>query len=318
MKLSDTFVKGMYFENKDVKDAIKNKKLLNLDIDMSSLCNLSCIYCDKLSGNRENTITHNIPFKKLIDIVDQAKNMGCKTIQFIGAGEPTLDPNFWQIISYISNKGITSVIYTNGILINKLFAKRLYLLNTSIVLKFNSFNNNIQNKLVGRKYSKKLKSVLNILIQEKFTTEKPPRLAIDCVITKLNYKDVFEVFKFCRQNKISPQISGLIPHGNAVKNDLLVDKKIIMHIYKKAKIYDNKLGYKYKTNLPFLGGFLCKQVKYGCYIDVNGNVWECNAGDIKLGNIYDSSLKNIWNSDRAIDFRQKWKIGCCHIREKYQ
>jgi radical SAM protein with 4Fe4S-binding SPASM domain len=66
-----------------------------------------------------------------------------------------------------------------------------------------------------------------------------------------------------------------------------------------------------------MGGFQCRQIKYGLYVDVKGDVWECNAGELHLGNIRQDKLKDLWLSKKALDFRKKWDCGNCHIREKY-
>lgn len=214
--------------------------------------------------------------------------------------------------------GILSIIYTNGTMINKKSAERLFRLKTSIVLKYNSFNNKIQDKLVGVKgYDKRVKKALKILMDLGFNKGFPLRLAIDCIATKINKKDVIPLFKFCRENNISPQFSGLIPHGEALERGLVLNKKEYTKIYNEAKTYDNEKGLKYPYQLPFLGGFQCRQIKYGLYIDVLGDVWECNAGELHLGNIRESKLKRLWLSKKAKNFRRNWNCGNCHIREKY-
>ncbi len=317
--LEKTFVKGLYYSNEEILKAEKTNKLLNLDLDMSNICNLRCIYCDKTSiGERHCKKENELLLEEYYEIIKQAKKLGCKNLQFIGAGEPMLDRNFWKIIEFASKLKILSVIYTNGTMINEESAEKFFRLNTSIVLKYNSFDNKIQDELVGVKgYDKRVRKALKILMDCGFNKQSPPRLAIDCIATNLNKKDVIPLFKFCRKNNISPQFSGLIPHGEALERGLVLNKKEYAKIYNKAKIYDNEKGLKYPYKLPFLGGFQCRQIKYGLYIDVLGDVWECNAGELYLGNIRKLKLKNLWLSKQAKNFREKWNCGNCHIREKY-
>ncbi len=318
-KLEETFVKGLYYSDDEINEATKENKLINLDLDMSNLCNLRCIYCDKTHvGEGHCKKKNELVLEEYYDIIKEAKKLGCKNLQFIGAGEPMLDPNFWKIIEFASKLNILSVIYTNGTMLNEINAKRLFNLNTSIVLKYNSFNAIVQDKLVGVKgYDKKVRNVLKILIDMGFTNQNFTRLAIDCIATKLNKKEVLPLFKFCRKNNISPQFSGLIPHGEALERGLVLNKREYTELYTKARAYDKKIGLEYPYQLPFMGGFQCRQVKYGLYIDVVGDVWECNAGELHLGNIRKLKLKELWLSKKAKDFRQKWNCGNCHIREKY-
>ncbi|MAG07465.1 hypothetical protein CMI46_01465 [Candidatus Pacearchaeota archaeon] len=318
-KLEKTFVKGLYYTDNEIGDAIEQNKLLNLDMDMSNVCNLKCIYCDKTHvGEKHCKKKGELTLDESLNIIKQAKKLGCKNLQFIGAGEPMLDPNFWKIIEYASKLKIISVVYTNGTMIRKESAKKLFNLRTSIVLKYNSFESKVQDKMVGTKnYSVEVDSALNELIKIGFNNESPTRLAIDCVATKLNKNHVMKVFEFCRENNISPQFSGLIPHGEALERELVLDRKDCIKLYDEAQLLDKKYRLKYPYQLPFMGGFQCKQVKYGVYVDIEGNVWECNAGELHLGNIRKTKLKDLWLSKKAIKFRKNWTCGNCHIREKY-
>jgi MoaA/NifB/PqqE/SkfB family radical SAM enzyme len=158
---------------------------------------------------------------------------------------------------------------------------------------------------------------LSTLMDAGFNKTTPPRLAIDCVATPINLPEVKELYQYCRENNISPQFSGLIPHGEALQRKLVVGREEYKKLYKQIKTYDKTIGYDYPEQIPFLGGFECRQIKYGMYVDIQGNVWECNAGNLKVGNIRDSKLKDLWNSTKAKEFRKSWKMGNCHVREKY-
>ena len=231
--LEKTFIKGLYYSDKEIREAEKKNLLLNLDLDMSNVCNLKCIYCDKTNVGEEHCKKENeLKLEEYFSIIKQAKKLGCKNLQFIGAGEPMLDPNFWKIIEFASKLKILSVIYTNGTMINEGTSNKLFKLNTSIVLKYNSFKATIQDKLVGIKgYDQRVKKALKILVDTGFNNQSPPRMAIDCIATKLNKKDVIPLFRFCRENNISSQFSGLIPHGEALERGLVLNKKEYSQIY---------------------------------------------------------------------------------------
>ena len=49
--------------------------------------------------------------KTLAGIYEMASNI-------VGAGEPTIDPYFEDIIRFISGRGMTTVLFTNGIRLN--------------------------------------------------------------------------------------------------------------------------------------------------------------------------------------------------------
>jgi len=60
-----------------------------------------------------------VPFDRLTleeekKIIDQAKESGARTVLICGDGEPLLDPQLAPIVRYVHDKGMRTVIFTNG------------------------------------------------------------------------------------------------------------------------------------------------------------------------------------------------------------
>jgi len=49
----------------------------------------------------------------------------------------------------------------------------------------------------------------------------------------------------------------------------------------------------HEGNLPYAGGFPCKQLHFGLFVDIQGNVYACPGSRDLLGNLRESSLKEI-------------------------
>ena len=91
-----------------------------IKLKLTDRCNLNCIMCDiPLRRLRREMITNEI--KRLID---QVFKLGGKRIHTTG-GEPTVRQDLFELIYYARNKNLKFDIQTNGILINKSFAKKL-------------------------------------------------------------------------------------------------------------------------------------------------------------------------------------------------
>lgn len=303
---------------------MRENKLLLLDIDFTSRCNLNCIYCDRQDYLQDLKEKKKHPLEELtIDerksIILEAKKLGCKTIEIPGAGEPLLDPHFWESIEFIREQDITPVVYTNGTLINRKIAHRLKSLGVSIVLKFNSLNHFTQDLLVGKNgYGEQVEKVLYLLMDEGFNKTTPTSLGVDIVITPINKKEIFPLFRFCRKNNIFPFCASLIPHGRAVKNNLAISKKEMLEIYKKARQIDKKeFGIKYRIQLPVIGGYVCRQINVGVFVNCLGKVYECNGMSYYLGNIREKALIEIWNSAFAREIRRNPQNGYCPVREEF-
>ncbi len=76
-------------------------------------CNYNCVICTKNILNRPRTVMSYSLFKGMLDKVleetDQYKN-----VNFAGMGEPTLNPKLTSMIRYIADKGLRSLLITNG------------------------------------------------------------------------------------------------------------------------------------------------------------------------------------------------------------
>ncbi|MBW2976510.1 radical SAM protein [Candidatus Woesearchaeota archaeon] len=318
--MSIPMLKGWDFSEDEIQKAKKNKHMLMLDTETSNICNLNCPYCYRDEYSKKHVILDNeLSIEQRKKLNNEAKEIGCKTIKIVGAGEPLADSQFFDQIENIFNSGITPIVYTNGILLTKERAKRLFELNCSIMLKFNSLKNEIQDKLIGRKgYTKLRDKTLKILMDVGFNKSKPTRLGFDSIIVKQNKNEILDMLRYCRKNNIFPSFKTFIPTGGALRyRDWEISKKELIDLYKEAqKIDEKEFGIKYSLSLPYIGGFHCTQWHYALFIDILGNVYACPGSRTLLGNIKEDPLISIWNTSKAREFRVK-KYVSCPPREEY-
>jgi len=110
-------IHGWYFPAEEIPSVLKNGHMVNPSIDLSNPCNLNCPYCyveekDSLRKVRKpNELTHT----EVTDIFKAFHSCGAKTINIVGAGEPTIDPHFEDTIETIDRLGMITVLFTNGI-----------------------------------------------------------------------------------------------------------------------------------------------------------------------------------------------------------
>jgi MoaA/NifB/PqqE/SkfB family radical SAM enzyme len=165
-------------------------KLLSLDIDYGTpdLCSLRCPHCfrkdnkaDSDGGGVHRIIYHD----RMIKIIEEAKDLGLKSVKFLGAGEPleaetaeskrsvksnvegeSPEFHFLEFLRYLKGKRIVPSIFTKGHVIGddnlvkryysrygistgEELAEELNRANASILLGFNSFDTNVQDAMVG-------------------------------------------------------------------------------------------------------------------------------------------------------------------------
>ncbi|MFH2028882.1 MAG: radical SAM protein [Nanoarchaeota archaeon] len=78
-----------------------------LNLIITSVCNSKCTYC-----LYEKKAQH-IAYEDIKKIVNEAKSFNVQTVTITG-GEPSLHPDFFRIIDYISEQGMSIGLITNG------------------------------------------------------------------------------------------------------------------------------------------------------------------------------------------------------------
>lgn len=91
-----------------------------IEIGLSSMCNLNCPLCTRNKTEFKNQQQYQTKYKKnqylpLDNLIKFIEMVNPKTIKLIGAvGEPTLYPQFLDLIEFLSFKGISIWLSTNG------------------------------------------------------------------------------------------------------------------------------------------------------------------------------------------------------------
>ena len=86
---------------------IKKPRILTLQIVLNHNCNQDCLYC---CVDREDV---QMDFNELVRILDYLKKHGTLQISYVG-GEPTLHPDYKEIIKYTKDLGFYITVSTNG------------------------------------------------------------------------------------------------------------------------------------------------------------------------------------------------------------
>ena len=295
------------FTGKELKETIQGKRLLNVSIDLPNECNLNCPYCFTApadSSQRGNN-TEGLSFEEYKDIINQLKIAGTKTINIIGAGEPPMYPYFEELTRFISLQGMKVCVATNGILLasQNRFVDLLNDIGATIILKVNSRDRHLQDIIVGRNgYSTLRDNALTKLLNKGFNKETPTRLAINTLLIKSIYTELYDIFLFCRENNISliasvymptGRTSGLVFHGKqAIPHNMHILEELynpletpeISALLYRIKKYDSENNITRATFPAYISGMACTQL-LGIQIDNQGKVWSCPARKIKDENI---------------------------------
>jgi radical SAM protein with 4Fe4S-binding SPASM domain len=300
-------IKGWNFSKEEVREAREKGKLMMMYADMSSKCDLHCIYCQTKSGK---ALPGELNLEERMDLIDQGKALGCKTIHIAGQGEPTIDPLFWRHVEYIHRQGIIPVIFTHGMHLDKDAASQLYELNASVIVKVHSFNEKNQDWMAGKKgYTKNRDKTIQNLFDAGFNKENPTRVGIDVVITQQNIAEIPSIFRWARRNNVFPEIKTLLSaHRGAskfVKEKMQVKPEEVKKLHHNIlEIDQREFGYTWVPKPPYVGWY-CDLYYYHIYVNIFGDVMPCVGFVLQkpLGNIREKSLEELWNHPLMIKVR---------------
>ena len=283
-------------------------------LNLTSLCNSNCIYCEVKKLNQQN----DLPYARIIKLIDEAKDIGVKTF-FISGGEPFLHPNFWEIIQYVKAKGLKLTLVTNGLLLTRQSEDKIQILRKCVDKLFISLESSkpeIHDQLRGGQGFWEL-TTEGI---KRLTKFKDFNIVVKPVISQNNIYDLPEYLKFCADlgvKEISfqplntetnfPNVSKVEKNYLSIKDSQLLEvEKIInqgIKISKDLGLITNLFAIKQFFNTFWLGkekeGLWFEKLlpKYTC-IEVFTNLFIASNGDLlpcalipAVGNITNSTLK---------------------------
>ncbi|MEP6668840.1 MAG: radical SAM protein [Chthoniobacter sp.] len=313
-------MRGWDFSAAEVGDAIRGHRMLNPAFELGgNVCPWNCDFCFTESpanrGDRKRHLAGELSLERRLRLIDEAAGLGARSINFVGAGEPTIDPDFWTLIERMQRCGITPIVYSEASL--KLgshsFSQRLFDLGATVVVKVNSLTNaQYQDRVVRgirskpgiptNSYTVQRARALDTLMDVGFNLPTPTRLAFDTIICRENLDDIVEIHRFGRLNNIFTIMVNYLPSGRTVDGHTSAISWDEQHAMfrRLAAIDASDFGLHHAAHFPYSGGVPCTIRGLGLYVKVRGEVFDCPGEAIPLGNVRDDSLEAIWAKTKEI------------------
>ncbi|MFT4307640.1 MAG: mycofactocin radical SAM maturase [Microbacterium sp.] len=89
--------------------------------ELTYACNLSCVHCLSASGRRD---PRELSTEECKAVIDELQRMQVFYVN-IGGGEPTVRPDFWELVDYATSHDVGVKFSTNGVRITEEIAARL-------------------------------------------------------------------------------------------------------------------------------------------------------------------------------------------------
>lgn len=339
-------MRGWHFDAATLQKALRAEIMPNPSIDLGNPCNLNCPYCfveEKLS-RRKVRRPNELSIEETRAVIEDCHAAGAATVNIVGAGEPTIDPHFEEVITLIASLGMVPVVFTNGIRIARepAVARFLYCQDATVVLKFNSRNPVLQDLVAGRRgYTSLRDQALETLLDTGFASHSPTRLALDTLAFRGNLAELPSIYRWCLERNIHPIVSEYIPTGRTEGGRFVGHAslppdpearraicKALDPLTQEDRLWlatqlggiRRELGLDAGGPCAYYGGGVCTQL-LGVYVDISGNIWPCVArtaledaglAPARLGNVRQGDLPStLWRSHPYMAFVRARFDGSC-------
>jgi radical SAM protein with 4Fe4S-binding SPASM domain len=276
--------------NKSGQKKIKLNYPIHLNFELISGCNFKCEFClHSLSSFRHNNKVRErkIPFNKYCEIIDEGVKNGLCSIELNGINEPLLQKDIYKYIDYAVDSGILMVsLHTNAALLteemsNSLVNSKL----TLIVFSVDAFTSRTYEKIRKSRGYKKVFDNINRFIEIR-NNKKFPLIRMSFCRNKVNYKEFDDFDKFWRDRVNDISTSYFCNPFVGMENYDEIENKFRMENF--------DLSY-------------CTEPYQRLFISSTGDVYPCCSffgREMKVGNIYNNSIHNIWNGDKMEEVKK--------------
>ena len=290
-----------------------------IEIETTTKCNLKCIMCEHTYWNEPNRDMSFEDFKKIVDQFPKLKWIG-----LTGIGEGFLNKDFMKMLRYVKSKGIYVELFDTFYFIDEKTAKELIELGIDkLILSFDAATKETYEKIrVGSDFERVLNNLKNFIRIKEGMNSNFPEMEFHYIISKANVNEIPDYIELIRS--ISSEIPEVfftrMLHKFEETKDLFVEipADIIQNAEKKA--HDLNLKISWNLNVPTVKPPIEHCVTWFMpFIFVTGEVIPCCSGNeanrresqkaTSLGNVFDTSFKEIWRGDKYKELRRKIRGG---------
>src|SRR5215208_5042342 len=96
-------MRGWDFTRAELAKAVKEHRMLNPALELgTNFCPWNCRFCFTEDPNnvagRKRRLANEMSLAERLALIDAVASLGARSINFVGAGEPTIDPDFWTLL----------------------------------------------------------------------------------------------------------------------------------------------------------------------------------------------------------------------------
>ena len=313
--------------------SINNSMDFLIQWHLTENCNLKCLHCYQ-TGEKKTELSFR-EIKETIGEISETLNTWKETYEVnfspsvnITGGEPLLRKDLFEILSEFKNRGFDTYLLTNGILVDKVKAERLYRAGVKGVQVSIEGPEAVHESIRGKKsFSASLRGVKHLL-------DAALKVTLNVTVSSLNAEYLIDMVGLASGQGVHKLgFSRLVPWGRGkLLFSEMLETGTVKDLYEKLFSLDLNNGLEIVTGDPVasqfrnntndtelgdipLGG--CAAGVSGLTIMPDGTVVPCRRLPISIGNVRKDSLREIWSMSNVLnDLRDrskyKGKCGSCN------
>lgn len=284
---------------------------LVLNVEPNNYCNFKCPHCQVTYWDKEKTnLTENL-FERLM-----GQFPSLVRVKLQGMGEPLLNKNLVPMVEMGEERGIGMNFNSNGsVMTEKVISRLLDLKRTTIKFSIDGATKEVfESMRVGGNFDKVIENIRNLLSQRKGAAS--PRIEVWAVVTQKNIDEVSEIVKLVKDMGVDViHIQSILNSWGKDDMDELnsperVAEAKLGSVLQDARETAEEIGMNINihSRKPYSEEKQCPWPWKSAYIASNGDVVPCcilaDADTVKMGNVFETDFKEIWNSEQYQELRQ--------------
>lgn len=272
---------------------------LSISIEPTTACNLRCPECPSglRSFTRPTGMLQEKMFKK---VVDELQDTLCYLL-FYFQGEPYLNRNFLDWVSYASQKGIYTATSTNAHYLDDDTARKTVAsgLDRLIISIDGTTQETYESYRIGGKLEKVLEGTRNVIRWKKQLKSRSPHIIFQFLVVKPNEHQVEEVKQLAKELGVDAVGLKTAQIYDYEKGSPLIPEQ------QKYSRYRKQADGSYAIKNKLLNH--CWKMWHSCVITWDGKVVPCcfdKDAHHQLGDMRQTSFRDIWQSEPYQQFRQ--------------
>ena len=284
--------------------------------ELTYACNLACVHCLSSSGRRD---PRELSTEQAKAVIDELQRMQVFYVN-IGGGEPTVRPDFWELLDYAVSHDVGVKFSTNGVRITKERAAQLAASDyVDVQISLDGATAEVNDAVRGRgSFDMAVRALAN-LQEAGFTDAK-----ISVVVTRENVRQLDEFQELADRYGATLRITRLRPSGRGadVWDDLHPTAEDQRYLYdwlveKGERVLTGDSFFHLAAFGDALPGLnLCGAGRVVCLIDPVGDVYACPFAihdKFLAGNLLtDGGFKTVWQESTLFrELREPTSGGAC-------